>query len=426
VKSKRTGKVRAIVGAGVVAALATVGMTSAVGAAQSSDPGVSAKEIKLGYISPETGAGAPVGLADDPLKGVQTYLDVINETGGVNGRKVVHKVFDDRYTVSGATTAKGQAINDYKPFFVSGTLGVDQIYQVAAEARKRNVPYIAGGGSESIFKDISMFQVSGSYDTHLILLADFLAAQSKKQGSMYFGRKKIGVSALDSPYIAPSVDSFKKELEKNGLSLVKVVKVQHPTQQTSYASQIQALKDAGTEIFVPAQDPITTSRELQECVSQACTWAWSVSDFAHESDTALKLMGGTWAGVRGLSGSCYYVSENAYNPQFCGAMNKAHEEWVAMDQDKEDGWKKDGQGGASGYQIVHIWLTALRSLGADPTREKFVAALNNQENFSDLISSPITYKGSSNIAHGAEGMVVFEAQTNLTWKQLTPGFVSSF
>jgi hypothetical protein len=165
---------------------------------------------------------------------------------------------------------------------------------------------------------------------------------------------------------------------------------------------------------------------VQECVTQRCPWSWSVSDFAHESDTALALMGGTWAGVRGLSGGCYYVSENAYNPQLCGAMNKAHEEWVAMDPDKEDGWKKDGQGGASGYQIVHIWLTALRSLGSDPTRERFLGALSNQENFSDLVSSPITYKGSPNIAHGAEGMVVFEAQGNLTWKQLTPGFVNSF
>ncbi|HUP86550.1 MAG TPA: ABC transporter substrate-binding protein [Acidimicrobiales bacterium] len=393
--------------------------------------GVSATEIKWAVHAPVTFDGAPLNLAEDPIEGLGYYVRYVNENGGINGRKIKMTgpekgVYDDRYTVDGAKQA-ADAINGDQPFFVSGTLGVDQIAVIAAEARKRGYPYLAAGGSEEPFKSIGMFQIAASYDTHLQRLAQFLGKEVQKPDSPYFNRKKIGVTRLNSDYIKPAVEvSFRNALQAAGLTLTKVVTINKPTEQTSYASQISDLKNAGVEVVVPAQDPISTSRMVAECATQQCGWKWSVSDFAHESDTALALMGGTWAGVRGLAGGCYYLSENAYKPEFCGAMNRAHEEWVAMDADKEDGWKKDGQGGASAYQIVHIWLTALRSLGGDPTREKLVAALNNQENFSDLVSSPITYKGSPNIAHGAEGMVVYEAQPNVTWKQLTPGFVNSF
>lgn len=400
--------------------------SSGAGSAAGDRTGVSKTTIRWGVHAPVTFDGAPLNLAEDPIEGIGVYIKYLNDTGGVNGRKIEYKISDDRYTVEGGKTAANDLVNDYKPFFVSGTLGVDQIYQVAAEARKRKVPYIAGGGSESSFKDIGMFQVSSSYDTHLIKLAEFLAKESAKTPaqSPYSGLKKVGVSSLDSPYIAPSVESFRKALASNGLSLVKVVKVQKPTEQTSYATQIQQLKDAGTEIFVPTQDPITTSRVVQECLSQRCQWKYAFSNFAHESDTALTLMGGTWTGVRGLAGGCYYIHPNEGDPAKCGQLKAAHEQWVKVNG--EDDWVKDGQGGTAGYQLTHIWLKALKDAGTDPTREKFTAALLTYQGYADLVSGPITYKGSSNLSHGYETMVVYEGGGDQKWKQLTPGFVSSF
>ena len=388
--------------------------------------GVAAGSIRWALHAPVTFDGAPLNLAEDPLEGVGVYIRFLNERmGGVNGRKIDYQVFDDRYTVSGASQAAG-AIVGYKPFFISGTLGVDQVAVIAAEARKRGIPYMAAGGSESRFKDICMFQISASYDTHLEKLADFLAVETKKTGSTYMGKTKVGVTALDSPYITPSVESFRARLSAKGLQLVKVVTIQKPTEQTSYAAQIQQLKDSGAEIVVPAQDPISTSRMVQECVTQRCGWLWSFSNFAHESDTALSLMGGNWNGALGLSGGCYYQpgpNHDPFDPSKCGALNQAHEQWVAMNG--EDDWAKDGQGGSAGYQIVHFWLKALKDAGPDLTRQRFFAGLLAYDNYNDLVSSPISYRDKGNLAHGAEGMVVFKAGVD-KYQQLTPGFVDGF
>lgn len=394
--------------------------------------GVTAGEIKWALHAPVTFDGQPLNLAEDPLEGVDNYIKYLNNNaGGINGRKINYRVFDDRYTVDGASGIAGEMVA-YKPFFISGTLGVDQVAVVASEARKRGIPYMAAGGSEGLFKDICMFQIAASYDTHLEKLADFLAVETKRAGSPYFGKKKVGVTMLDSKYIAPSVNaSFKRRLESHGFELVKVVTIIKPTQQTTYGPQIQALKSAGAEIVVPAQDPISTGRMTAECspAKENCQWMWAFSNFAHESDTALQLQGADWATkkIRGLSGGCYYMPSDVHNPydeSKCAKMKQAHDEWVAVSSQSE--WEKDGQGGASGYQIVHFWMKALRDVGSDVTRDRFFAALLGYNNYNDLVSGPITFLNSPNLAHGATRMVPFEAQSNLKWKQLTPGFVDQF
>lgn len=389
--------------------------------------GVTNSEIKFALHAPVTFDGAPLNLAEDPIEGVKVYTDYINmKLGGVFGRQLKYQVFDDRYTVPGAGAAANQ-ITDYKPFFVSGTLGVDQIAVIAAAAQKQRIPYMAAGGSESLFKDIGMFQISASYDTHLEKLAEFLNKERNTVGSPYRGMTKVGVSQLDSKYIDPSVESFRRALSARGMSLVAVAKVKKPTEQTTYREELLQLRAA--QIVVPAQDPITTSRMVNECRGQdGCPWKWSFSNFAHESDVALQLMIPDFNGVRGLSAGCYYMpsaTHNPYdpNPAVCGSMGKAHQQWVEINGQSD--WEKDGQGGAAGYQIVNFWMKALRDAGADPTREKFLASLYSYDRYNDLVSGPITFLNSANIAHGATMMVPFEGGAT-TYRQLTSGFVSGF
>ena len=109
--------------------------------------GVANDTVKWGLHAPKTLQGVPWGLADDALKGVRIYLNQVNQQK-VNGRTVTEYFADDRYDTGGGAAAGDALINDDQVFFASGTLGVDQIAQVANEARKAGVPYMAGGGHE--------------------------------------------------------------------------------------------------------------------------------------------------------------------------------------------------------------------------------------------------------------------------------------
>lgn len=396
--------------------------------------GVSATTIKVGIHGPVTLDGAPLAIAADPIDGIKSYIAAVNQAGGVNGRMIALQVADDRYTVDGGKQAANQLVNDYKPFLISGTLGIDQIYQVASAAKAAGIPYMAAGGPDNkTFQDLGMYQVAANYDTHLEQLAAFLGKETKRSGSAFFGKTKIGVSALNSPYITPVVGNFKTALSRNGLTLVKSVTVEKPTEQTSYGTQLQELRDAGTQVFVPAQDPITTSREVAECRSQGCSWLYSFSDFAHDGDTELALMQGDWskpgAQAEGLSSACYYMAPNFANPQQCAQMGQAHTIWVQQHgggQSGELSWRQHGSGGSAGYQVDHFFLKALKDSGSDPTREKFVAALNAYSGYDDLVSGPITFAGSPSHVHGATKMVVLQAGIDQHYHQLTPGLVDQF
>jgi hypothetical protein len=174
------------------------------------------------------------------------------------------------------------------------------------------------------------------------------------------------------------------------------------------------------DIVVPAQDPLTTQLEVAQCVPQRCAWKWTFSDFAHDEDLALELANngsGQWVGVRGLSSGCYYLDWDKGFP--CGQLKTAHDQWVSVKG--ESNWQDDGQGGVAGYQVVRFWVGALKNAGADLTRERFVAALNAYDRYDDLVTGPISFKGSGNTVHGVELMAVYEGPANNKWKMISRG-----
>jgi ABC-type branched-subunit amino acid transport system substrate-binding protein len=381
--------------------------------------GVTASEIGVGVHAPVTINGAPINLSEDPLKGLRTYVEFLNRNGGINGRKIKLEIADDRFDTAGAQAAADQLVNSRRNFVVSGTLGIDQIAVVAAEAARRGVPYTAAGGSEEV-PIPAMYQLGTSYTTHALELADYIAADPSLRG------KRVGVVVSDSEYIRPVADTFVRRLKELGQTVSTVVAAQKPQQNPDYNGYILRLRQARTEVFVPLTDPLTTSQMVQRCAAgAACGWRYTFSNFAHDTDTALALMAPTWANqkVRGLSGACYYLAPEV-DGRRCGAMRTARDQYIAING--EGDWRENGSGASFGYQIVGFLKGALAAPGADLTRERFRAALADTVGYADVITSPITFRGSKNRMHGSELMTVLEAQQNNRYRMVTPGFVEDF
>ena len=112
----RTKRALRVISIGAVAAVALSGLVAAGASAQSgTDPGVSAKAIKLGYIFSETGvAGSTFKNAG---KACKARIGRANAEGGVNGRKLDVEFIDD--ASSGANlTATQDLVQNRKVFAV--------------------------------------------------------------------------------------------------------------------------------------------------------------------------------------------------------------------------------------------------------------------------------------------------------------------
>lgn len=92
---------------GVLAALAVFGLATGSSLAQQG-PGVTDKEIKFGTWMPLTGPIAAYGVPQ--RAGIETYLNMINDRGGVKGRKFSLVVEDNAYNPQRTLTAARKLI----------------------------------------------------------------------------------------------------------------------------------------------------------------------------------------------------------------------------------------------------------------------------------------------------------------------------
>jgi ABC-type branched-subunit amino acid transport system substrate-binding protein len=74
----------------VVALLAAAG----AGAATTADPGVTPTTVLIGGTVPLSGEAAAFGAVGP---GAKAYFDYVNSKGGVNGRKIEYRYYDDAY-----------------------------------------------------------------------------------------------------------------------------------------------------------------------------------------------------------------------------------------------------------------------------------------------------------------------------------------
>src|SRR3954447_25334757 len=107
-ETMRNHRKRGLRAVAVVAAvgMASVGILATGAGAQSSGnaTGVSDKEVKIGYISSQTGVAA--ATHKNAHKSCQARVDAENAKGGVNGRKIKLEIIDDKSSGANLTAAQ--------------------------------------------------------------------------------------------------------------------------------------------------------------------------------------------------------------------------------------------------------------------------------------------------------------------------------
>jgi len=211
VKSKRTRRLRAVMGGMVIAATATVGLASVSGASvPAADAGVTDKEVKIGYIYPATGVAA--SISQNGLEAFKARIDRENAAGGVNGRKITVVAKDDGSSAQNVPTThdlveneKVFAVVDQSPFaFLSYRYLLDQGVPMVGNSvdgtyyqQKGNEAILSSGGNGTPFGDIT-------YDGPARIMK---MAGAKKVGVLAYGAASSSVAAAKAltTYAAPAV-----------------------------------------------------------------------------------------------------------------------------------------------------------------------------------------------------------------------------
>src|SRR5258706_5115725 len=104
-----------------IAALVAAALASPAALAQKKyDQGASDKEIKIGNTNPYSGNASAYGTIG---KVIDAYFKMINEQGGINGRKINFISYDDGYSPPKTVEMVRKLVEEDRVLFVFQTLG---------------------------------------------------------------------------------------------------------------------------------------------------------------------------------------------------------------------------------------------------------------------------------------------------------------
>jgi len=267
---KMTRRTTSVVALAAGAALVLAGCSSTPADKPEENKGGSTEALKIATLLPQTGS---LGFLMPPVQaGIAQALADINGAGGVLGKDVTIVGEGNEGDATDLTVVEKGADDVIKSgaSFVLGAMGsgrsahvVDRIAEAGLlMGSPSNTAADLSGISPNYFRTAPPDTVQGS------ALASQIIAD---------GKTKVAFLTFNDPYGLGLRDAIQQNIEANGAETVYGGKGdgnEFPTDQTSFASEITAVKDSGAEAIV-----VVTYDQFKQIVPEAVNQKLNLKDF---------------------------------------------------------------------------------------------------------------------------------------------------
>ncbi len=221
------------------------------------DPGASDTEIKLGNTWPFSGPVSPTSPVERQMAG---YFNMINDQGGINGRKINFIALDDGYIPPKTVELTRRLVEQDQVLLMYGQLGTPTNVAVQPYLNAHKVPQLfVTTGSNSLINPKKYPWTMGfqsSYALESIVFAKYILAERPNA--------KIGILYQDDDFGTDRIGPFLAALGDKAKTMV-VAKVSYAVTDPTVTSQIITLKSAGADtLYLAAQ-----SRAAAQAISAA-------------------------------------------------------------------------------------------------------------------------------------------------------------
>jgi branched-chain amino acid transport system substrate-binding protein len=252
-----------LAGAGALA----LAVTAAPANAQKKyDEGASDIEIRIGNTNPYSGPASAYGQIG---KAIEAYFRMINDKGGINGRKINFVSYDDAYAPPKAVEMVRKLVEEDKVLFVFQVLGTPPNTAIHKYMNLKKVPQLFVASGASVWGKPKEFPWTmgwqPDYFTEGVIYARHILANVKDP--------KIAVLMQNDDYGRDYLNGFKQGLGKDTGKIVQVAtyEVADPTVD----SQIIALKNSGANTFFN----ITTPKFAAQAIKKAAEIGWKPTQY---------------------------------------------------------------------------------------------------------------------------------------------------
>lgn len=321
--------------------------------------GVSDQEILIGNPNAKSGDNQFSGLQTSV--GLTTYIDQVNSTGGINGRKIKVVFCDDKYTPDGAIECFN-ALRQQGVFALSGLVGSGMLVKYKAMATNHKVPIVGCYSGPQLASDpVSpyVFTVRPGYQDEEHQFVDHLWKDA--------GVRKFAIIYQNDAYGADHLKGIRDELAKYKTDVV--AEASYERNSLNVEAAFNRVKDAKPEAVSLA------------CNNNQCS---KIIELARKSGWAPIFFVNSGANVDGFldqvkaAGNGVLVGETVPSPR------RTDIPMIARYQKLLKQYHPDASPGYTnfkGYITGMVLCEGLKRCGKTLTRDNFCQALETMHNW---------------------------------------------
>jgi branched-chain amino acid transport system substrate-binding protein len=216
-------------------------LASTAGAAATADPGVTAKKIVIGGTVPLSGEASAFGSVGP---GAKAYFAYVNAKGGVHGRKIDYRFYDDAYDPVQTVQQTRRLVEQDHVFAIFNSVGTANNKAIQPYLNQRKVPQLfVGDGAQATSQP-------ARYPWTMGFLQSYVGEGAVYGRDLAKTRKgaKIGVLFQNDDLGKDMTRGLERAIAGKGPQIV--AKASYEYTDTDVSSQIAALKAAGADTFM--------------------------------------------------------------------------------------------------------------------------------------------------------------------------------
>src|SRR6202051_5162963 len=243
----------------IVAVLAAVTLgvatTSALAQKQYS-PGASDTEIKIGTTTPYSG---PASAYSAGAVSATAYFTMINEQGGVNGRKINFISLDDAYSPPKTVEQIRRRIESDEVLFLVNPVGTATNMAVVKYINQQKVPHLFVGSGATVFNDPEHYPWTMSWTPHYASEGEIYAKYilSAKPDA------RIGILSQNDDLGRDYLLGFKRGLGDKAQTMI-VSSQTYNTSDPTIDSQVVSLRASGANVFLIVTIPKFSAQAIRK------------------------------------------------------------------------------------------------------------------------------------------------------------------
>ncbi|MCP1911141.1 ABC-type branched-subunit amino acid transport system substrate-binding protein [Bradyrhizobium elkanii] len=330
------------------------------------DPGASDTEIKIGQTVPFSG---PASAYASIGKTQAAYFKMINDQGGINGRKINLIQYDDAYSPPKAVEQVRKLVESDEVLLTFQIVGTPSNAAVQKYLNAKKVPQLFAATGASKFTDPKNFPWTLGFNPNYFVEGRIYGQYILKEHP----NAKIGVLYQNDDLGKDYLNGIKAGLGDKAAKMI-VAEASYEVSDPTIDSQVIKIKDAGADLFFSASTP----KQAAQAIKKIAELGWRPIHIVDINATSV----GAVLQPAGLEASKGLISTNygkdPADPQWKDDPGmKRYFDFMAKYYPDGD---KNSNFNTYGYSTAQLMVHVLKQCGDDLTRDNVLKQATNLKN----------------------------------------------